>query len=110
MRKGEPFTLSVYSLGAHSGTHIDAPMHFIANGAPVDRIALDPLIGAPVSSTFRQRAGNRCAELNKHDWRGVKRVLFRNSQHIAWLDGFVQFHRTSHTSPRSGPAPRGRRL
>src|SRR6188474_1046637 len=29
MRKGDGFTLSVYSLGAHSGTHIDAPMHFI---------------------------------------------------------------------------------
>jgi len=28
MRKGDKLTLSVYSLGAHSGTHIDAPMHF----------------------------------------------------------------------------------
>ena len=34
MRKGDILTLSVYSLGAHSGTHIDAPMHFVANGAP----------------------------------------------------------------------------
>src|SRR2546429_5629521 len=37
MRKGDILTLSVYSLGAHSGTHIDAPMHFVANGAPIDR-------------------------------------------------------------------------
>ena len=37
MRKGDKLTLSVYSLGAHSGTHIDAPMHFVANGAPIDR-------------------------------------------------------------------------
>src|SRR5206468_3518603 len=29
MRKSDAFTLSKYSLGAHSGTHIDAPMHFI---------------------------------------------------------------------------------
>src|ERR1700741_662432 len=29
MRKGDGFTLSAYSMGAHSGTHIDAPMHFI---------------------------------------------------------------------------------
>src|SRR5437762_13977686 len=28
MRKGDKLTLSVYALGAHSGTHIDAPMHF----------------------------------------------------------------------------------
>src|SRR5262245_26794276 len=30
MRKGDPLTLSAYSMGAHSGTHIDAPMHFVA--------------------------------------------------------------------------------
>src|SRR3990170_3450393 len=35
MRKGDGFTLSVLSLGAHSGTHIDAPMHFVAGGASI---------------------------------------------------------------------------
>src|SRR5919197_2351385 len=45
MRRGDRHTLSKYSLGAHSGTHIDAPMHFIAGGAPIDRIPLDRLIG-----------------------------------------------------------------
>src|ERR671927_309001 len=45
MRKGDVLTLSVYSLGAHSGTHVDAPMHFVAGGAPVDKVPLEPLIG-----------------------------------------------------------------
>src|SRR6185503_20719230 len=45
MRKGDGFTLSVLSLGAHSGTHIDAPMHFVAGGAPIDQVPLAPLIG-----------------------------------------------------------------
>ena len=45
MRKGDGFTLSVYSLGAHSGTHIDAPMHFIRDGAPIDRVPIEALIG-----------------------------------------------------------------
>src|ERR1700686_5523541 len=45
MRKGDGFTLSAYSLGAHSGTHIDAPMHFVRDGAPIDRVPLEPLIG-----------------------------------------------------------------
>src|SRR5918998_2112487 len=45
MRRGDAFTLSAYSLGAHSGTHIDAPMHFIRDGASIDRIPLEPLIG-----------------------------------------------------------------
>src|SRR5437016_154904 len=41
MRKGDKLTLSAYSLGAHSGTHIDAPMHFVATGAPIDQVGLD---------------------------------------------------------------------
>src|SRR5512142_349703 len=45
MRRGDPLTLSVFSLGAHSGTHVDAPMHFVADGAPVDWIALEALVG-----------------------------------------------------------------
>src|SRR3954464_4223398 len=46
MRRGDPLTLSAYSMGAHSGTHIDAPMHFIAGGGSVDKVPLNPLIGA----------------------------------------------------------------
>src|SRR5437762_2228658 len=46
MRKGDKFTLSLYSMRAHSGTHIDAPMHFIANGAPIDQAPLNSLLGA----------------------------------------------------------------
>ncbi len=32
-------------LGSHTGTHIDAPSHFILNGATVDKLSLDILIG-----------------------------------------------------------------
>lgn len=94
MRNGDKFTLSVYSLGAHSGTHIDAPMHFIANGASVDRIALDPLIGAArVIDIPDSVQAIDAAELNKHDWRGVKRVLFRTRSTLrGWMDS-SQFHK-----------------
>jgi arylformamidase len=78
MRKGDMLTLSVYSLGAHSGTHIDAPMHFVANGAPIDQVALDPLIGAArvIDIPDSVRAID-ATELNRHAWRSAKRVLFR---------------------------------
>lgn len=34
-----------YSSITHSGTHVDAPLHFIRGGSTVDRIPLDTLIG-----------------------------------------------------------------
>src|SRR5437016_5808782 len=33
MLRGDVLILSAYSMGAHSGTHIDAPMHFVLGGA-----------------------------------------------------------------------------
>src|SRR5438552_15481199 len=44
MRKRAVLTLSVYSRGAHRATHIDAPMHLIATGAPIRPVPLDPLL------------------------------------------------------------------
>jgi arylformamidase len=93
MRKGDKFTLSVYSLGAHSGTHIDAPMHFIANGGPVDRIPLEALIGsARVIEIPDSVQAIDAAELNRHDWKGVSRVLFRTRSTLrGWMDS-SRFH------------------
>jgi arylformamidase len=87
MRHGDPVTLSAYSLGAHSGTHIDAPMHFIADGAPVDRVPLEPLIGqARVLDIADSVQAIDAAELRRHAWQGASRVLFRTrSSRRAWM-------------------------
>ena len=94
MRKGDGLTLSKYELGAHSGTHIDAPMHFIKDGASIDAIALASLIGpARVIEIADSVQAIDAAELNRHDWRGAERVLFRTrSTARGWMDS-TQFHR-----------------
>jgi len=33
------------TFGTHTGTHVDAPLHFIDNGTSIDKIPLDNLIG-----------------------------------------------------------------
>jgi len=88
LRKGDKFTLSVYSMGAHSGTHIDAPMHFIANGAPIDQVPLTALIGAArIIDIPDSVQGIDAAELNRHDWKGTTRVLFRTRSTLrGWMD------------------------
>jgi len=94
MRKGEAFTLSVYSLGAHSGTHIDAPMHFIRDGASIERVPLSALIGpARVINIPDAVQAIDAAELNRHDWRGVPRILFRTRSALhGWMSS-PTFHR-----------------
>jgi arylformamidase len=40
LRSGDPVDLSQWTLGAHTGTHLDAPSHFVPHGADIE--ALDP--------------------------------------------------------------------
>lgn len=87
MRKGEGFTLSSYSMGAHSGTHIDAPMHFIRDGASIDKVPLEPLIGpARVIDIPDSVQAINAAELSRHEWKGSPRVLFRTRSSLRhWM-------------------------
>ncbi|MGO9139412.1 MAG: cyclase family protein [Syntrophales bacterium] len=45
MDKGDTVNLSKITMGAHSGTHVDAPVHFIKGAKGVDRLLFDSLIG-----------------------------------------------------------------
>ncbi|ADQ04021.1 Arylformamidase [Caldicellulosiruptor owensensis OL] len=45
IEKGEVANVSKLILSSHTGTHIDAPAHFIKNGNTVDKIPLERLIG-----------------------------------------------------------------
>jgi arylformamidase len=94
MRRGDALTLSAFSLGAHSGTHIDAPMHFVRDGAPIDRVPLEPLIGpARVIDIADAVQSINAAELNRHSWRGAERVLFRTrSSRRGWMHSST-FHK-----------------
>ena len=94
MRRGDPLTLSVFSLGAHSGTHVDAPMHFLVDGAPVDRIPLDALVGpARVVQIDDSVHAIDARELNRHQWRGAPRLLFRTRSTARHWMRSAGFHR-----------------
>ncbi len=42
------FQLTEFRLSSHSGTHIDAPSHFIRNGKQLDEIPIDRLVGRAI--------------------------------------------------------------
>lgn len=45
MQEGDLYNLTAFSMCAHNGTHIDAPAHFIADGAAVDALSLSSTVG-----------------------------------------------------------------
>lgn len=52
LSRGDPFTLSAVSLGSHTGTHVDAPAHFLDGAPSVDSLPLDALVGPAYVAEF----------------------------------------------------------
>jgi arylformamidase len=101
MHKGDPLTLSAYSLGAHSGTHVDAPMHFVADGASIDKLSIDAFIGpARVLDIADNVQSIDAAELGRHNWKGAARVLFRTrSSRRGWMSSATFHHDFAYIAP-----------
>ncbi|MDB4915323.1 MAG: putative cyclase/hydrolase [Gemmatimonadetes bacterium] len=91
--QGAGANVSRLDLGSHTGTHVDAPKHFFDDGAGVDTMSLDVLMGPARLLEFSDSVlsvGE--AELRAHDLSGVTRVLLK-TRNSAWLaSGSSEFH------------------
>ena len=89
--KGDPATVSRLSLGVHSGTHVDAPVHFLVDGAGVDAIPFDLLLGEARVVEVADGPSIGAAQLRPVDPRPGERLLFktRNSARCWKADRFL---------------------
>lgn len=82
---GDVANVSLINFGLHSGTHVDAPAHFIAGGSTVESLPLESLIGeaevVEVASEVRvineDFVAANCA-------RGAQRILFKTRNSAFW--------------------------
>ena len=83
--------LSVIHMSAHTATHVDAPCHMIDGAGTLDDIPPDALVGPAVVVAIEDPAAVTLAELQRHDWGGVERVLFKtaNSGRLAAGEPFA---------------------
>ena len=81
LERGDDATVSDISFGAHTGTHVDAPIHFFVHGAGVDRIGFERLIGP--ARVVDVGDVDRIEPSDLDDIRANDRILFktRNSRH-----------------------------
>jgi arylformamidase len=92
LSRGDAANVSKLELGAHTGTHMDAPRHFLADGAGLDELPLDATIGPARVIRIAHPQVILPAELEAHRLRAGERVLFRtqNSERC-WKDNqFVE--------------------
>jgi arylformamidase len=92
MERGDASTVSLLEMGAHSGTHMDAPAHFVRGGTGISDIPLDACIGPARVIPIRDRTSIQPGELEGHAIQPGERVLFKthNSEHCWDTDTFAE--------------------
>ena len=75
--KGGPCNITGIQMGAHTGTHIDAPYHFFEDGAKADSIPIETFIGPCVVIEVDSDIRIDKKELLKYDLSGHSRVLIK---------------------------------
>jgi arylformamidase len=76
---GDAYNLTAISGCLHTGTHVDAPLHYLDGGAGVERMPLDAATGAARVIGIRDATAIRLAELGPHRIRRGERVLFKTA-------------------------------
>ncbi|MDQ5818016.1 MAG: cyclase family protein, partial [Actinomycetota bacterium] len=84
--RGDPSTVSRWSLSAHTGTHVDARMHFIPGGWTIESLELSRTVGPclVVDLTHVERRIER-ADLEAAGVAGQVRVLLKTRNSILEL-------------------------
>jgi arylformamidase len=69
--------LSQFSSSAHAGTHMDAPLHFLADAPSMDALPMEAVVGRARVIQIRDAEAVRPEELEAHALQPGDRVLFR---------------------------------
>ncbi len=77
IERGDPCTVSLLEIGAHSGTHMDAPAHFVAGGIGIDQMPVDAAIGPARVIAIDDPESIKVDELARHEIQPGERVLFK---------------------------------
>ena len=93
LERGDACTVSALSMGAHTGTHMDAPSHFLAGAPSLDALPFEAVVGRARVLHFRGRgeAVTRAWLRTQRVRRGERLLLrTRNSERCWKGDAFVE--------------------
>lgn len=98
LENGDPANVSLLHFGAHSGTHVDAPAHFIPSGARANSLPLETLIGRAQVVEVPPTIDTITAEvIARHCHAGETRYLFKTRNSSFWDNNATGF-RSDYTS------------
>jgi len=85
--KGDTANVSLLSMGSHTGTHVDAPAHFIEGGDTVEGLPVDSLIGPALVAEVRSERLIGRRDLESLPLDGQSRLLLKTRNSALWARG-----------------------
>jgi arylformamidase len=79
VERGDLCTVSALKMGSHTGTHIDAPIHFLPGGTGAEKVPLENLIGPARVIEIKDPEAIKAEELRVHNLGVRERLLFKTS-------------------------------
>jgi arylformamidase len=86
IRNGSSVNLGSVSMSTHTGTHVDAPWHYLENGLRLDEVPLKTWIGTCVVVDASGAPRLLPDLLEGTDLNGATQVLFKTGQPDKWLE------------------------
>jgi arylformamidase len=92
IEEGDGCNVSKMSLGVHTGTHVDAPLHFLRGGSGIHLVPFDALIGSARVIEITDSRTVTADELRRHDIQQGERILLKtfNSTRCWQTDDFIE--------------------
>ncbi len=90
IRNGDVANLSLLTMGSHTGTHVDAPYHFIADGARLGQVAMNRMVGEALVADLRGRASIDAAALRDVPLRRGDILLCLTDNSAKWAQPVFQ--------------------
>lgn len=95
MEQGDVANVSKISIGSHTGTHMDAPLHFVLEGEGLDEMPLTAAMGRARVIEIHDPESIKPYDLNPHKIRHGERILFKTQNSArgwpsaAFIEDFV---------------------
>jgi arylformamidase len=92
IESGANANVSVVTMGVHTGTHVDAPDHFLNDGVYVDQLPLEVLVGRAYVLHLPDVDVINAAILEQSDIPPrTRRILFKTRNSCYWSEGEPKF-------------------
>jgi arylformamidase len=87
IEEGSNANVSQLALSVHTGTHVDAPVHFIPGGGTIDQLALEVLVGQAQVIELPEEVGEINESIINHAGitANTRRVIFKTRNSRYWV-------------------------